>query len=147
MNSGLLKKMIPVLAFFGSIQVGYAQQQPKEQELKKNISPIENALAYVQQLEPKKFQYDTNRYSKLKLPNGQQYGFMAEDVQKVLPELVSSESQSYMVGKNRYQTTTLKNTDLESLIPILVGAIKEQQQQIEELKRQLKATHDQKPNN
>lgn len=139
MEGGLLKKILPFIAFFGSIQLGFAQQ-PKEQELKKNVSPIENALAYVQQLEPKKFQYDTNRYSKLNLPQGQRYGFMAEDVQKVLPELVSSESQSYMVGKNRYQTTTLKNTDLESLIPILVGAIKEQQKQIEELKQQLKAT-------
>lgn len=138
MGATNLKKLIAVIVLFGTSQVSFGQQVP-DQVLKKNIAPVENALAYVQQLEPKKFEYNTDRYHKLNLPAGRQYGFLAEEVQKVLPELVRSESHSYMVGKNTYRNATLKNTDLESLIPLLVAAIKEQQQQIEELKRQLEA--------
>ena len=124
------------MAFFSLGQVAYSQQVP-DQELKKNVMPVQNALTYIQQLEPKKFEYNTSKYHKLKLPAGQQYGFLAENVQKVLPEIVNSRSQSYMVGKNTYKNASYQHYDLESLIPILVGAIQEQQVQIEELKRQL----------
>lgn len=139
MNLGKYKLIAAAIVFFSSIPFGFAQHIP-EQDLKKNITPLENALSYVQQLEPKMYEYDTRRFDKLKLPTGQQYGFLAEDVQKVLPNLVSSQSQSYMVAKNTYRSTSLKNTDLESLVPLLVAAIKEQQQQIDELKKQVEAT-------
>lgn len=131
-----LIRAIAVIAFFSVSPSGFAQYVP-DQDLKKNVRPVKNALAYLQQLEPKKFEYDTGKYAKLKLPAGQHYGFLVEDVRKVLPELVSTRSQSYQVGKNTYQTASYQNYDLESLIPILVAAIREQQEQIEELKRQL----------
>jgi hypothetical protein len=127
---------IAVIAFFSVSHPGFSQHVP-DQELKKNVQPVKNALGYLQQLEPQKFEYDTGKFTRLKLPAGQQYGFLVEDVQKVLPELVSTQSQSYMAGKNTYKNTSYKDYDLESLIPILVGAIREQQAQIEELKRQL----------
>lgn len=124
------------MAFLSLGQVAYSQQVP-DQELKKNVMPVQNALTYIQQLEPKKFEYNTSKYHKLKLPTGQQYGFLADNVKKVLPEIVNSRSQSYMAGKNTYKNASYQHYDLESLIPILVGAIQEQQAQIEELKRQV----------
>jgi hypothetical protein len=136
-----LKTTIAVMAFISISQMSFGQHVSNE-DLKKNVMPVKNALTYVQQLAPKKFEYNTGKYSKLKFPTGQQYGFLAEDVQKVLPELVSTQSQSIMVGKNSYRNTSYKNYDLESLIPILVGAIQEQQVQIEELKKQLDAKKD-----
>ncbi|QNF34242.1 tail fiber domain-containing protein [Adhaeribacter swui] len=144
MNILKYKIAAAVIVFFSSASLSFGQQIP-EQELKKNITPLENALSYVQKLEPKAYEYDTRRFNRLNLPVGQQYGFLTDDVQKVLPNLVSSQSQSYMVAKNTYRNTTLKNTDLESLVPLLVAAIKEQQQQIDELKKQLDAT--QRPSN
>lgn len=132
------QRLVAIIVFFNISHIGFGQHVP-DQDLKKNISPIQNALLYLQQLEPKKFEYNNSKFAKLKFPAGQQYGFMAEEVQRVLPELVHSESRSYMTGKNTYQNATVKNTDLESLIPLLVAAIKEQQQQIEQLKRQVKA--------
>ncbi len=130
------KRILAVIVFFSVSHFAFSQHVA-DQDLKKNVLPVRNALSYVQQLEPKKFEYNTDKYSKLKLPAGQHYGFLAEDVQKVLPELVATRSQSYMVGKNTYKNASYKNYDLESLIPILVGAIQEQQEQIDELKRQL----------
>ncbi|WP_084523891.1 tail fiber domain-containing protein [Adhaeribacter aquaticus] len=94
--------------------------------MKKNVEPVPNALAYLQKLELKKFEYNKDKYSKLKLPAGKQYGFITEDFQKVLPELVRTKSQSIIIGKNTYRSATFKNTDLKGLIPILVAAIKEQ---------------------
>ena len=132
----ILKKILTLTAFFSLGHAAYSQQVA-DQDLKKNVMPVKNALAYIQQLEPKKFEYNTGKYSKLKLPAGQQYGFLAANMQQVLPELLDSRSQSYQVGKNTYKNATYQHYDLESLIPLLVGAIQEQQQQIEQLKRQL----------
>ncbi|MGV3504941.1 MAG: tail fiber domain-containing protein [Adhaeribacter sp.] len=135
-SNNMLKKVFLLATLISLGHLAYAQQVP-DQELKKNVMPVQNALSYIQQLEPKKFEYNTSKYAKLKLPAGQQYGFLADNMQKVLPELVDSRSQSYLVGKNAYKNATYQHYDLESLIPILVGAIQEQQQQIDQLKRQL----------
>src|SRR5688572_4404325 len=110
------KVVAAVLAFF-SVSFFVFGQHLTDRELKKNVMPVQDALATLQQLEPKKFEYNTDKYGKLKLPNGKQYGFMAEDVQQVLPDLIRAESRSIMVGKNNYQQATLKTTDLESMVP------------------------------
>ncbi|GEO03620.1 hypothetical protein AAE02nite_12840 [Adhaeribacter aerolatus] len=135
------KKIKFLTAVFALLSVSFFVfgQHFSDRELKKNVMPVKNALVTVQQLEPKKFEYNTDKYGQLKLPAGKQYGFIAEDVQKVLPELVRSESRSTRVGKNNYQQATLKSTDLDSMVPLLVAAIQEQQKQIEDLRRQLEA--------
>ncbi|QCR23481.1 tail fiber domain-containing protein [Pontibacter sp. SGAir0037] len=133
-----LKILTTVIVFFCVSHLGFGQYV-QEYEMKKNITPLENSLAYIQQLEPLKFEYKTDEYAKLKLPKGQTYGFLTENVQEILPDLVSTETRSYFVGKNNLKRATVKYTDLESLVPILVGAIQEQQQQIDELKRKLEA--------
>ena len=49
-----------------------------------------------------------------------------------------------MFGKNAYRDANMKTVDEASLIPLLVASIKEQQQQIEELKAavaELKKNH------
>lgn len=133
-----IKIVLTLLVIFSLSGPAFGQQVP-DAALKKNIKPLENALAAVQKLEPKRFEYNQKEYGKLKLPAGQQYGFLAEDVQRVLPELLSNKSESYMVGKNKYQTTTRQETDLVSLIPLLVAAIQEQQQEIERLQKQVQS--------
>ena len=136
-----LSKSKVILALFAFIGVSFFVfgQHYSDRELKKNVIPVQDALASVRQLEPKKFEYNTDKYGQLKLPAGKQYGFISEDVQKVLPDLIRTESRSVMVGKNNHQQATLKTTDMESMIPLLVAAIQEQQKQIDELKRQLEA--------
>jgi hypothetical protein len=53
---------------------------------------------------------------------GLQFGFIAQEFEKVIPELVKSDKDGY------------KSIDYVKLTPVLVEAIKEQQKQIEELK-------------
>ena len=131
------KKIIAAVVVFFSFSLFVFGQSFTDRELKKNVMPVRNALASVQQLKPKKYEYNNAQYAQLKLPTGQQYGFLAEEVQQVLPELISSETKSVKVGKNSYQNATLKNTDMESMIPLLVAAIQEQQKQIDALKQQI----------
>jgi hypothetical protein len=71
------------------------------------------------------------------LPGGKQYGFLAEDVQQVFPELIRYRNMNYATGKNSSRTAQVKTMDMESLIPILVASIKEQQAEIEKLKAEL----------
>ena len=53
-----------------------------------------------------------------------EYGFIAQDVEKIIPELVSQ-------GETKHLNYT-------GIIPLLVEAIKDQQKQIEELKQKIK---------
>lgn len=131
-----IKKAILSLSFVFVSVVLFAQDLP-DTKIKKNIEPIDNPLQRLIQLEPKKYEYNVGDYKHLKLQHGSQYGFIAEDIQSVFPDLVKERSVNYMFGKNVYRNSTIKTVDETSLIPILVASIKEQQAEIEKLKIQV----------
>ncbi|GAB4199438.1 MAG: hypothetical protein Fur0023_01760 [Bacteroidia bacterium] len=117
-----------------------------DQRLKKNISPISNALTIVNQLKPVTFYYDVEKYPQAGFEERKRYGFIAQDVEKVLPEIVKE--KNIILNSNRIRTPEtidvpmeegiFKVLDQTSLIPILVEAIKEQQQQIQQLQAEIK---------
>ncbi|RNL50263.1 tail fiber domain-containing protein [Pedobacter jejuensis] len=102
-----------------------------------NIQPLNNSVSIVAQLQPVSFNYDSKWAEKLKLSDKSQMGFVASDVQKILPALVRRQAKDYPSGKNAFKTATVSTVDYESLIPLLVGSIKEQQQQIEQLRAEV----------
>ena len=110
-------------------------QKISDNELKSNPSPITNAVQRVTQLEPISFNYNNQKYNKLSLPGGQQYGFPTSNVETIFPGLVKQQTKLVAAGKNSYQPATIKNVDMVSLIPFLVSAIKEQQEEIDKLKK------------
>tara|TARA_Y100000593_G_scaffold86354_1_gene164899 strand:- start:597 stop:3869 length:3273 start_codon:yes stop_codon:yes gene_type:complete len=89
-----------------------------DENLKTNIQPMENALAKVQSL--KGVTYDW------KNDGSKDIGFIAQDVEKVLPQIVRSTDQEGSYSMNYSRVTAL-----------LVEGIKEQQAQIENLKKAL----------
>lgn len=112
--------------------------QVKGQEIAQtNVQPINNALAMVTKLEPVSFNYDKTWVEKLKLPSTSQYGFVGADAKTAVPSVVAVEAKQYLAGKNAFNAATLTKVDYERLLPLLVASIKEQQAQIEELKREL----------
>ena len=127
------------IALFISSAVSAQTKQKTDAELKTEATPLKNSLSYITQLQPLTFKYNKDETNKLNLPEGQQYGFLAEDVQKVLPGLVKSQNKMVPAGKNAFKTTSIKNVDLESLIPILVGSIQEQQEEIQKLRSEIQA--------
>ena len=108
-----------------------------DSDIKTNVSAIDSPLKSILALEPRKFEYRTTQYNYLKLPVGTQYGFVAEEFGQVFPSLVYRKAYSYMSGKNRYLTANVNTINTEALIPVLVGALKQQQQQIDQLRAEL----------
>jgi hypothetical protein len=89
-------------------------------KLKQNINRINSPLATVLKLNGIQFDYKGTEKN-----NGQRLGFVAQDVEKILPGLVKTMPDS---------TKGIAYTDLTAL---LVEAIKEQQIQIDALKKQV----------
>jgi Chaperone of endosialidase len=95
--------------------------QSSDIRLKKNIVPLHLSLNKLTQLNG----YTYNWISKDKDPN-EQIGLIAQEVQKLYPQLVSE-----VKGENGETTLAVNYT---GLIPVMIESIKEQQKQIDELK-------------
>ena len=118
-------------ASFGSVYVGslgtgtvysssgtLTNTNPSDKRLKDNITPITYGLNEVLQLNPVSFDWknDNNK--------NKQFGFIAQEVQEVMPEAVI---EGEYLGLEK-----------DAIYTALVNAIKEQQKQIDELKAKIK---------
>ena len=130
-----MKRVISFAVFLIAASLKISAQEV----VQNNIKPIENALSQVTKLQPVSFNYDKAWAEKLRLSANPQIGFVGAEAKKAVPDLVSVQAKDYSSGKNAFKTATITKVDYESLVPLLVGSIKEQQQQIEELKREIKA--------
>ncbi len=115
-----------------------------DQKLKQNIQDFSSAMALINQLHPKQYQFrQDGNYKMMNLPQGEHYGLIAQDVEKILPNLVkntnfdpSKNIPSLMSGESKNaESIDFKALNYTELIPILIKAIQEQQQQIDELKQ------------
>ena len=89
--------------------------------LKDDIRPIESALFKVKQLSGITFTWN-EKAEKVEKEKGRDVGLIAQEVQKVLPEIVQTRPNGTLA------------IQYDKVVPLLVEAIKEQQNQIEELK-------------
>jgi len=112
-------------------------QKIQEQELKINVTEISNPVRQLVNLEPITFKYDLSKFNHLKLPSGDQYGFKASNVKTEFPAMVAEAGKVYESGKNNSKVAKYDEVQTQSLIPVLVAAIKEQQAQIDQLKKEL----------
>jgi hypothetical protein len=109
-------------------------QDWSDARLKENIKPLENNLNRILLLRGvsynmKKEFYnisDQEMLSKAMNENKIDFGFLAQEIKEVFPEVVSLDS-----------TTNYYSVNYVKLIPVLIEAVKEQQAQIEELKKQI----------
>lgn len=116
-------------------------------KLKKNISEIRNCMQIVSRLEPKEFEYRTEEFPALNLSEGRRMGLIAQDVERVLPELVhesqmsaeeeDEEKKKKSAPGNEKEPEIYKTVDYVSLVPVLIGALQEQAWEIELLKKRL----------
>ncbi|WP_316839240.1 tail fiber domain-containing protein [Pedobacter gandavensis] len=132
----LVKTAVCALVFTVTAVTANAQKI-NEKELKVNIDKISNSTQQLKNLEPVTFQYDTKKFNYLALPSGAQYGFLVSNVLPEFPEMVSEVSKQYNAGKNDSKVVKYNEVQTESLIPVLVAAIKEQQAQIDLLTKEL----------
>jgi len=100
--------------------VAYASS---DERLKDNIEVISNPIEKVQQLKGVTWDWNDNADELQKsLPN---VGVIAQDVEKVLPQLVKDRDNGY------------KGVDYDKIVGLLIEAIKDQQSQIDELEKRI----------
>jgi hypothetical protein len=89
--------------------------------LKENVAALEGGLASVLRLQPVAFTWNSSSAQAGK----RDIGFLAQDVETVLPVLVSTDANG------------MKSIDYVRVVPVLVRALQEQQVEIERLKAEI----------
>ena len=94
-----------------------------DERQKKNISPLNYGLEKVMQINPIRFDYNSDVSE-----NGKRIGFSAQNLRPIIPEAVSEDVEMDVLS--------VASTEL---VPVLVKAIQEQQAIIDELKARIEA--------
>ena len=135
---------------------------PSDNNLKQNINTYNGALDKIGKLQVKNYEFRTEAYPLLNLPEGQQVGLISQNVQEVFPNLVKhADYTPKRVAKSVAEASELKYTDIEEttngendlveigdrveilsvnytgLIPVLLKGIQEQQELIERQNEQI----------
>ncbi len=109
---------------------GWRVWQNSDERLKKDIQPVSKALDKVAQLNAVTYLYTHS--SPIPLPGGTQIGFVAQQLEKVFPEVVKDasiptelkrDSKGHIISTENVET---KIVNYMGLIPVLAEAIKEQ---------------------
>ena len=109
------------LAYNGDLTVSgdiIAFGSPSDRKLKENIKPINNALDTVKKLQGVTFDWKDKKDI---LDVGSDYGFIAQDVQKVLPDLVRENDNGRLSLRDK------------GIISVLAEAVKELSAKVEAL--------------
>ena len=156
----------------GSNYAGYfngpvlaSSYQTSDIKLKQNVKDFTSAMDIINKLRPKEFEYRRDGdYKFMNLPTGNQYGLIANEVEKVLPNLVRESSfdpnvekqvkpvnpadkKAALTSNTKSEIINFKALNYTELIPIMIKGMQEQdaiiqkqQTQIDELKNMLTAT-------
>ena len=111
-SAGAIRAGDDVIAFHSS-----------DERLKNNITIIENPIDKVKQL--RGIEYEWNGLQSNYPSGSKDSGIIAQDVQKVLPQLVKERKGGYLGVRH------------DRLVGLLIESVKEQQQQIDELKKEV----------
>jgi hypothetical protein len=88
---------------------GYASSDAR---YKREVETLDDALGSVLRLRGVSFEWDRENRPEHNFPAGRQLGFIAQEVQTVLPEVVSTDDAGY------------KAVSYQSIVPVLVEAVK-----------------------
>ncbi len=113
----------------GDVAISGSIYGASDQRLKENITPLQNADVIISQLNPTSFNFKKDMQQDFALPEGKQYGLIAQEVQKILPELVTTNMLKAEDG------TQYLGINYEQLIPLLIQAHKLQQDKISALEQ------------
>jgi hypothetical protein len=107
-----------------------------DQRLKSNIIPIESAISKLNKINGMHYTITTRSKAidgEVVFKSREQFGVIAQDVQKVFPEMISEKA----IFHNSGDETIYKTVDYIQLVPVLIEAIKELNTEVENLKKEL----------
>lgn len=114
----------PILVVNGSGTIN-GMNINSDSRFKKDITPIENSYSLIERLNPVTYSYKTNEFKDRNFSDKPIYGFIAQEIKEVLPNVVRKERDGYY------------SVNYIAVIPILTQAIKEQQQTIKALEEKV----------
>ncbi len=106
-----------------------------DRKFKKDIEPVSAALTLVGQLNPVSYHLKADEYPMFNFPAFRQYGFIAQELEEVIPDLV--EKGTHPNTNREENDIELKAINYTGMIPVLTKAIQEQQALIEQLQKQV----------
>tara|TARA_R100001443_G_scaffold24448_2_gene36850 strand:- start:12816 stop:17066 length:4251 start_codon:yes stop_codon:yes gene_type:complete len=125
LNGGSLGVNVAVDTTDGVIRAGndVIAYYSSDERLKENVKPIDNALDKVSKIRGVEFDWIVDK--EIHPNEGHDVGVIAQEIEKVLPEVVETRDSGYKAVK------------YEKIVSLLIEAVNEQQQQINELKEKL----------
>jgi hypothetical protein len=96
-----------------------------DERLKREITPIDNALGKVMKMQGMQYYWRREDYPSLNLDNSKQIGLIAQQVEKIVPEVVQTDKEGF------------KAVEYSKLIALLVEAIKQQETKIDAQQKQI----------
>jgi hypothetical protein len=96
-----------------------------DQRFKKNIKNLLNALNIVMQLKGVTYEWRIEDFPEMDFENGRHLGLIAQEVEKIMPELVHTDENGY------------KSIAYDKLTVLLIEAMKEQQVRLDNMERKM----------
>lgn len=115
-----------LLQINGNLSTGVVLS-PSDARLKKDIITFNNSMEIINRLNPVTYNYKAEEFGEMGLPTYKQYGFIAQEMEKVLPTHVVDLNNGY------------KSVNYVMLIPILTKAMQEMNTTVSALKEELTA--------
>ena len=103
------------LAVNGTVSGTSAFAVSSDIRYKKNITPVINALATIEALQGVHYEFDRAAFPKKGFEAGRQLGFIAQQIEQFVPEVVRTDTEGY------------KSVQYSQLVPLLAEGIKAQQ--------------------
>ena len=101
-----------------------------DKKLKQGIKPLSNMLEKIMLLAPSNYVFRAEEFKNMALPVEKQYGLIAQELEKVFPEMVTT-VQNGVKGPKGEDDFSFKAVNYTSLIPVVIAGIQEQQKTIE----------------
>jgi hypothetical protein len=89
--------------------------ETSDERLKKNIAPIAGGLEKILAMNGVTYDWRRDEFPSRNFLSGMQYGLIAQELEKVIPELVDTDEEGW------------KSIEYSHIVPVLIEAIKEQQ--------------------
>ncbi len=84
-----------------------------DRRYKTSITPIDSSLSKIEKLQGVYYDWDRAKWPKKNFPEGKQVGLIAQEVEKVVPEVVNTDKEGY------------KSLSYDKLTAVLIEAVKE----------------------
>jgi hypothetical protein len=113
-----------------------------DMQFKKNVTTLADMLPKVMQLKPRAYEFlPSIEYKHMNFAEGKHFGLIAQEVEKIFPELVADASHPGARveghGKENGPEIKYKGVKYMELIPILISAMQSQQREIEQLRQRV----------